>query len=66
MSANQRVWCLFRRLSAGLMMAYALVAGPVASAAPDKKTVVTDNGPVRGIVTPTTQKFLGIPTPPLR
>jgi para-nitrobenzyl esterase len=61
MSADQRAWCLFRRLSAGLMMAYALVAASVASAAADKKVVVTDNGPVRGIVTPTIRKFLGIP-----
>ena len=52
---------MLKRLTAGLSVAYAMVAGSMASAAPGNRVVVTDNGPVRGIVTPTVQKFLGIP-----
>src|SRR5262249_42462391 len=61
MSANHREWDLSKKLGAGLMVACAVVTGSVASAAPKSKVVATDNGPVRGIVTPTMEKFLGIP-----
>ena len=61
MNTDHRGWHLSRSLSAGLVLASAVAVGSVASAAPKNKVVVTDSGPVRGIVTPTMQQFLGIP-----
>src|SRR5262245_29962164 len=61
MSMNHRRWDSLGGVAIGLMVACALLTGSAASAGPKGKVVNTQNGPVRGIVTPTMQEFLGIP-----
>lgn len=66
MGARHHV-ALIRKLLAGLAVAYAAALGPVPVASANSPVVVTEEGPVRGVVTPTVRKFLGIPyaTPPV-
>jgi para-nitrobenzyl esterase len=61
MSTDHRIRVLFRTLSVGLIVAFAMVAGSVATAAAKNKVVMTHDGRVMGVVTSTMQKFLGIP-----
>src|SRR5262245_52625117 len=61
MSTNHRRWDSLGGVAIGLMVAGAVLTGSAASAGPKGKVVNTQNGPVRGIVTPTMQEFLGIP-----
>jgi para-nitrobenzyl esterase len=49
----------FRRLAVGSLVACAMIAASAGTAT--ARVVPTDNGPVRGIDTPTVGKYLGIP-----
>src|SRR5262249_19223443 len=61
MSMNHRRWDSRGAVAIGLTVAWAVLTGSAARAGPKGKVVNTQNGPVRGIVTPTMQEFLGIP-----
>jgi para-nitrobenzyl esterase len=63
MTANKVVLLLF----SGLAAACSAVAGSAAIATDNQPVVMTDRGPIKGTVTPTLRKFLGIPyaAPPL-
>lgn len=50
-----------RRLIVGVLLTYAAVAACWAGAALGAGVVPTDNGPVRGLETPVTEQYLGIP-----
>lgn len=49
-----------RRLGAGLLLGYGMLAGSYAHATLGP-VVVTDKGPIKGVITPTVKKYLGIP-----
>ena len=53
--------CFARRIFVGLVAACVAAVGSLASASPEEKVIGTDDGPVRGIATPTMFAFLGIP-----
>jgi para-nitrobenzyl esterase len=45
----------------GLATVYLAATGSVASATAEDSVVITEKGPIQGVVTPTVRKFLGIP-----
>ena len=61
MNIPQKYGCSARSFLIGLVSVCVAAVGSPASAEPDGRFVNTDNGPVRGVMTPATVNFLGIP-----
>ena len=57
MTANRVVLLLL----SGLVAAGSAVVGSAGTATANQAIVMTERGPIKGIVTPTLRKFLGIP-----
>ena len=59
-TAGEAIFDSVRRLVIGTFLACALIAAS-AGAAAAQGVIPTDKGPVRGVETPTVNKYLGIP-----